>query len=61
MTELKPCPFCGLRLELYNERNPKLWIHPKNDCFLAIADSEFGNILVAEDEVDAWNRRAGDD
>lgn len=56
MSELKPCPFCGIELE----RKKLYWKHPDNDCFLAYADSEFENIVVCDDDVEAWNRRAED-
>ena len=54
--ELKPCPFCG------EDLIPRVdhWVHPSNDCFLAHADFETGNIYVYDDEEEAWNRRAED-
>lgn len=55
--ELKPCPFCGAKLELHSDKKPKMWLHPKGDCFLAGADSEFEQIAVYDIDVEAWNRR----
>ena len=55
--ELKPCPFCGVQLELTKYEG---WKHPDGKCFLASADTEYGNIWVAPDEIDGWNRRVTD-
>lgn len=58
MDKLKPCPFCGVWLD---PTNHGAWLHPDGECFLASADSEYGNVWVSPDEIDAWNRRTGDD
>ena len=58
MPELKPCPFCNSQLEPTEYGD---WKHPDGECFLASADSEYGNIWVAPDEIDKWNWRASDE
>ncbi len=56
MAELKSRPFCGEHL--VKETDTSNYVHPKNDCFLASADCEFGAVFVYSDEIEAWNRRA---
>ena len=53
MAELKPCPFCGANLV----KKMHFWLHPVNNCFLASADSEYGNVMVTQGEIPMWNRR----
>ena len=55
----KPCPFCNVTLVPYKNRKGKIveYDHPKNDCFLAKADTEFGGVWVDASEVKAWNTR----
>ena len=53
--ELKPCPFCGVKLTEYLRG---VWKHPFNECFLIIARS---TEYVTKGEVDTWNRRANDE
>ena len=52
--DLKPCPFCGGKLERFNG----YWEHPINVCFLVEADREWGNISFSDRLIDLWNRRA---
>lgn len=56
--ELKPCPFCGARLE---KQKSGYWLHPVNDCLLAEVDSEYGNISIFPYEIEKWNRRDEDE
>lgn len=63
MTEIKPmpCPFCGCELEYVGSPSFPGYKHPKNDCYLAIADSAGFPAEVLEDEIPLWNRRASND
>ena len=56
--ELKPCPFCGAMLE---DTLSGYWLHPDGDCFLAVADSEYGKIAIFPSDIDLWNRRVSDE
>ena len=68
MTELKPCPFCGVQLVASEEilRNShtglthkqKVYIHPKTQCVLDYIRFHF---YEHPWKVDAWNRRADND
>jgi hypothetical protein len=51
MTELLPCPFCGVRLDWHDE-DGGFAVHPLNGC------RESGHQLEDAWEQDAWNRRA---
>lgn len=61
MIEMKPCPFCGCKLETREEiwrvrgRNSKqtIFVHPGRGCTL---DYKRIHSYVDRD-VDAWNRR----
>lgn len=55
---LKPCPFCGQKLEFDEHYGD--WRHIDNGCFLSWIDSEYGAVFVLDssDEIEAWNRRA---
>jgi hypothetical protein len=63
MSELKPCPFCGEMLERKHVRKTKsrngydYYMHPDNECILADVYDGFP-LLVFEDDIDDWNRRA---
>ncbi len=48
MSELKPCPFCGIELIKLAE---KLYQHPKNDCW------ESSAYVDGDEAIEAWNRR----
>lgn len=50
MSELKPCPFCGIELIKLAE---KLYQHPKNDCW------ESSAYVDGDEAIEAWNRREG--
>ena len=58
MTDLKPCPFCGVKLvantnqaDFYVARYGTHWDHPPGLCFLA--DHE-----VSPSNIEDWNTRA---
>lgn len=55
--KLKPCPFCGQKLELDDFGN---WYHIDNGCILSWIDSMYGAIVLINDpdSKEAWNRRA---
>lgn len=56
MTELKPCPFCGRKADLYK--------YAKNGMFLVRCEYcgvETIYFDKEEDATEAWNRRACDD
>ena len=57
MEKLKPCPFCGQKLELDDNGD---WSHIDNGCILSWIDSEYGAIFFPDhpDNIKAWNRRA---
>ena len=61
--ELKPCPFCGEKLDKKHVRKTKLrygfdyYQHPDNECVLADVADGFP-ITVFDNDVDDWNRRA---
>lgn len=52
--EIKPCPFCGVKIKI--KQNGDVWElqHPKSDCFM-------GRLLPfsrdVEDMTERWNRR----
>ena len=57
---LKPCPFCGEKLNIVKFRSGVYYEHPENDCFLASADSEYGAVWISVEDtegVEAWERR----
>ena len=57
---LKPCPFCGEKLFIDENRSLREYQHPNNDCFLAEADSEYGAIWIDtndKDSIKKWNTR----
>ena len=57
--KLKPCPFCGGELEVDRFN---IWTHPSNDCLLATVDEGVFPLMISGSrEIDAWNRRVGDD
>lgn len=61
MDKLKPCPFCGEQLIFLRGYNQ--YEHPRNDCFLAMADSEYERIWFDANyarAVKAWNSRVID-
>lgn len=60
MAKLKPCPFCGAELLAKGVGRDVLYKHPENDCFLAVADTEYGVVWFYYDEeyIEKWNRRA---
>jgi hypothetical protein len=48
--ELKPCPFCGCKIQKRKSGSGKEWAHhPKSDCFMSEC------VITA---LDKWNRRA---
>lgn len=58
MSDLKPCPFCGAKLE-YEEHEARAiagrplfrsWVHPAGECFLS-------GIEATKCDLEAWNRR----
>lgn len=67
MVELKPCPFCGRKLEGREEiwrhkvtnitGRHTVYTHPKTGCILDFHRYHFYN---DPKRVEAWNRRAGD-
>lgn len=63
MTQLKPCPFCGVDLihsEDLSTRNGRCFVHPRNDDEPCIIDAKI--IWDNQPEpVEAWNRRVGVD
>ncbi len=54
-TKLSPCPFCGGELL---RKMGCYYIHPNNDCFLANIDPCSTHLIITNDMVEAWNRRA---
>lgn len=50
MSELKPCPFCGGKAELYYDRN--LWSVECSDC-----RTQSGVNVTEEKVINAWNTR----
>ena len=64
MDELKPCPFCGEKLVVDGEGRNAIYKHPRNDCFLAVADTEYEEVwFYCNDNlcIKKWNRRCKDD
>lgn len=64
LIELKPCPFCGTRLDkkyLTYKTGKKIayYEHPLNGCFLECRASEMGS-LCNEKDILSWNRRIGE-
>ena len=56
MTELKPCPFCGGKMQLFRNYNYDMVLgvyeHEPKECIL-------NNLILAnEEQIKAWNRRA---
>lgn len=61
--ELKPCPFCGMKLyhvlgkrvnRFYNGE-PTMYKHPRtNKCLLGV---EWKEIEIWERDIERWNRR----
>lgn len=61
MTELKPCPFCGVPM---NFCNGILFAFHKGDCFFQYLEEnevDLSEDEILDDFVKAWNRRATDD
>lgn len=67
--ELKPCPFCGGKVHLW-ECEPRIHRYPNyhfcvvcNECDLLFGfDEDYGGVFETEQEAtEAWNRRANDD
>lgn len=59
--KLKPCPFCGEKLEKGN----RYWVHPENECLLARAGYDYRPVILGEPgglekDEKAWNRRYPD-
>lgn len=62
MSILKPCPFCGCKMELVEKGTNMYYEHPDNNCFLAYADSEYGCVWINANDNKAiadWNERVG--
>jgi hypothetical protein len=60
MSDLKPCPFCGLNLvEAPNltTRNSRMFVHPRDDAKMCVLNSVLIQSTNAE-KIAAWNRRA---
>jgi len=66
MSELKPCPFCGLNLEhivsSYKNRNGNevtedYFQHPLNDCILSTIPSDGFRIGNCGKDIIDWNTR----
>lgn len=63
MAELKPCPFCGGRVELMNLMTPIKMFYCLNyqTCGAIVSfDNPLAN-RFDKAKVEAWNRRATDD
>lgn len=61
MANLKPCPFCGCFVDIYERKYPNgdteigfVGMHDE-DC---VMDRCFPGYESAEQAIDAWNRRA---
>ena len=59
MIELKPCPFCGCKLEqraqkLRGGETKTVYVHPDNGCVLLA-------LYVDGTNMYAWNHRAGEE
>lgn len=54
MEELKPCPFCGSKAELYGECD-MVWVRCSNDNCRAELITRFDE---PEDAIKEWNQRA---
>lgn len=57
--ELKPCPFCGCKLErrerkTYGGRTEVSYFHPENNCIILKSRIE------TRTDAAMWNRRAND-
>lgn len=57
MNELKPCPFCDSKSEVWSDGN-RTWglIRHKDECFFP----NFRNHEIPESDFEAWNRRIND-
>ena len=60
--ELKPCPWCGAKAEVFWQNNVCTWglIEHKPDCWLAY-DMPRLKQEIPRAEFAAWNRRADHD
>lgn len=60
--QLKPCPFCGAKLEYRAPRSTveNYYEHPKGDCFLALSGGLGDPVTVWDhpEAIAAWNQRA---
>ena len=61
MSELKPCPFCGMDVELkHYKANADWWYVVCNHCKIAI-DPLFWNFDRTKKEIiEIWNKRANE-
>ncbi len=61
MSELRPCPFCGAKLELkkgwYPRDNSDAYVHPSNGCILSNF-STYDGFPTAGESVELWNKRS---
>ena len=59
MAELKPCPFCGAKMNLLPMGRLFAW--HEESCFFQLLEEREAGMTVDEDEfIKAWNRRADD-
>ena len=57
--ELKPCPFCGGKAEIYSICDGISFIGCKTEkCYLSIKQQRIGMYSVEKQMISAWNRRA---
>lgn len=62
--ELKPCPFCGSKAELYHDQSsdyPCNWTYAvqctdRDNCWI-----QGGNFKTEQEAIAAWNKRPGED
>ena len=54
MTELKPCPFCGVKLYRCEIENGERWAHEYDPAVKCVLSRKF---IRGEEQIARWNTR----